>query len=235
MLPIIISENQGGFVPNKKIIDNVIIVQEVVHSIMLRQEKGLIIKLDMANAFDMVSYPSLMAILQKLGFSREIMEVIQACISTPWIAPLINGRPSNFFQSTRGLRKGCSLSPFLYIIMAETLSRALEKQRKERNITVIRIEKGVKIINHSLFSDDTLLQGGTSTIVARRFKKVLDYFLQVSGGLLNNTKCRIYGWNTPPRTMQRISQILYIHVQEKWTHLFYLGLPISKENMKVEI
>lgn len=32
VLPIIISENQGGFMPNRQIIDNVIIVQEVVHS-----------------------------------------------------------------------------------------------------------------------------------------------------------------------------------------------------------
>jgi len=35
--------------------------------------------------------------------------------------------------------------------------------------------------------------------------------------------------------MQRISQILDILVEEKWTHFFYLGLPISKENMKTEI
>jgi len=95
--------------------------------------------------------------------------------------------------------------------------------------------KKVKTINHSLFADDTLLLGGASTIIARRFKKVLDDFLQVSSGLLNNEKCRIYGWNTPPRTMQRISQILDILVQEKWTHFLYLGLPISKENMKTEI
>ena len=114
----------------------------------------------MANAFDRANHPYLMAVLQKLGFSREIIEVIQACISTPWIAPLINGRPSEFFQSTRGLRKGCPLSPFLYIIMVETLTRALEKQRKEINITRLRIEKRVKTINHSLFADDTLLLGG---------------------------------------------------------------------------
>jgi len=50
---------------------------------MLRKEKGLIIKLDMANSFERVSHPYLMVVLQKLGFSRDIMEVIQACISTP--------------------------------------------------------------------------------------------------------------------------------------------------------
>jgi len=177
VFPIIISENQGGFVPNRKIIDNVIIVQKAVHSNMLRQEKGLIIKLDMANAFNKVSQSYLMVVLQKLGFSREIVEDIHASISTPWIAPLINGRTSDFFQSTRGPRQGCPLSPFLNIIMAETLSSALKNQRKERNITGIKIAKGVKTITHSLFADETVLLGGASTIIARRLKKILDDFL----------------------------------------------------------
>lgn len=123
--------------PNRKIIDNVTIVQEAVHSNMRRKEKGIIIKMDIADAFDRVSLPYLVAVLKKLGFSKEIIEVIQARITTPWIAPLINGRPSEFFQSTRGLRQGCPLSPFLYIIMAKTLNRTLEKQIKERNITAL--------------------------------------------------------------------------------------------------
>jgi len=131
----------------------------------------------MVNAFDRVSIQYLMAILKKFRFSQDIIEIIQACISVPWIAPLINGRPNDFFQSTRGLRQGCLLSHFLYIIMAETLRIALEKQKRERNITGLQIARGVKRINHSLFVDDTLLLGGASSIIARRFKKVLQDFL----------------------------------------------------------
>lgn len=178
MLPKIISKNHRGFVHNRQIIDNVIVIQEAIHSSMQRKEKGIIIKLDMANAFDKVSLPYLMDALKNFGFSKDVIEVIQANISNPWIKPLINGRPSDFFQSTRG----CPLSPFLYIIMVETLSRVIEKQRRERNITGLQISRGVKSNNHSLFADDTLLLGGASSIIARRFKKVLEDFLQVSGG-----------------------------------------------------
>lgn len=177
----IISENQGGFVPNRKTVDNVIVVQEAIHSSMKIKEKGIIIKLDMANAFDRVSLPYLMAALKKNWVLQRYNRV---CISDPWIAPLINRIPSDFFQSTRGLRQGCPLSPFLYIIMAETLSRVLEKQRRERNITGVQIARGVKSINHSLFADDTLLLGDASSIIARRFKKVLEDFLQASWGAL---------------------------------------------------
>lgn len=85
--------------------------------------------------------------------------------------------------------------------MAETLSIQLKSQREKNKITGIRIVRGVKEINHSLFANDTLFIGEASSILARRFKKVLDDFLEVSGGLLNNKKCRIYTWNVPINIM----------------------------------
>lgn len=195
----------------------------------------MIAKLDMANVFDRVNHNFLAAALKRFGFSSNFIEIIQGCISNPWIAPLINGRPSKFFQSTRGLRQGCPLSPFLYIIMAESLSAMLENQRKEKKITGIQISRGVKDINHSLFSDDILLIGGASCIIVKRFKNVLDEFLLSLGGILNNTKCRIYCQNTPTKTMQHISQILEIPLQKNWSHFTYLGLPLAKEVVKSEV
>lgn len=126
LLPEIILENQGVFVPTRQITDNVIIVQEAIQSSIQRKERGIIVKLDMANAFDRVNNNFLPTALKKFVFSINFIEIIQACISNPWIAPLINGQPSKFFQSTQGLRQGCLLSPFLYIIMVESLSALLE-------------------------------------------------------------------------------------------------------------
>lgn len=127
----------------------------------------MIVELDMANGFDRVNHNFLTTALKRLGFSTNFIEIIQAWTSNPWIAPFFNGWSSKFFQSTRGLRQGCLLSPFLYIIMAESLSVMLENQRKEKRITGIQISRGVKDINHSLFADDTLLIGGSSCIIAK--------------------------------------------------------------------
>jgi hypothetical protein len=51
-MPKLISPNQGGFMHDRKIIDNIILVQEAIHSSFSAKEKGMVIKLDMANSFD---------------------------------------------------------------------------------------------------------------------------------------------------------------------------------------
>lgn len=235
ILPSIISDNQGGFLPKRHISDNVILIQEAIHSSVARQEKGMIIKLDMASAFDRVNHSFLEKVLTKFGISRPFINKVMECVTQNWTAPLINGRPCRAFKSTRGLRQGCPLSPFLYIIMAETLSLHLENKRRTKEITGVDIIRGTKGINHSLFADDTLLIGGASSLMARRFKIILDLFLQASGGKLNNNKCKIYTWNVPRHITQRISRILEIPAQLSWTHFMYLGLPLARESIKSEV
>ena len=55
----VIAKNQGGFMQNKQIIDNIILVRGAVHSSKERKERGMLIKINMANAFDIVRFPFL--------------------------------------------------------------------------------------------------------------------------------------------------------------------------------
>lgn len=166
LLPMLISENQGGFMANRQISNSILLVQEAIHFSYSRNEKGFILKLDLANAFDRVRHSFLFAVLQKMGFSPLFLDIIGACISGPWIAPLINGRHGPSFQSSRGLRQGCPLSPYLFLLMAKSFSCALDHKRQAGLIIGIKFEDGVKKINHSQFADDTMLLGGATTIIA---------------------------------------------------------------------
>jgi len=87
--------------------------------------------------------------------------------------------------------------------MAESLIRTREKCKRDRILSDLSISPRVKIINHSLFADDTLVMGGSSFIVVRRIENMVNNFMGVSRGLLNNKKCRIYGWNAPCGAIKR--------------------------------
>jgi hypothetical protein len=79
--------------------------------------------------------------------------------------------------------------------MVDSLSRKLDHERRMGRIMGLHLARGVKGINHSQFVDDTLVLEVESTIIAKRFKKVLDYFLSALRGKINCNKSQIYGWN----------------------------------------
>ena len=110
----------------------------------------MLIKLDMKNTFDRVKLPFLYDVLLSFGFCSEFVNMIKACTDGPWIVPLVNGRPTEFFKASRGLRQGFPMSPFLYILMAETLSRKLIADKEAGIVLGIRIARGVDPINHAL-------------------------------------------------------------------------------------
>ena len=172
--------------------DNFTLFQEAIHSSLHRNEQGMVIKLDLANAFDRVRHSFLLNVLSKFGFGVNFINWIRACISEPWIAPLVNGRATDFFKASRGLRQGCPLSPVLFVIQASVLSFLLDKKLQDQDINGLCIARGVKNINHALFVDDTLLLGAATLSSATKFKEVLDDFCEASGSALNKNKCHIY-------------------------------------------
>jgi ribonuclease HI len=227
LLQKLISPAQGGFVKGRQILDNVIQIQEALHSSHARKEQGMIIKLDMSNAFDRVNRSFLLKVLEAFGFSHEFLNIIKACIENVWIAPMVNGRPTDFFSATRGLRQGCPLSPFLYILMADSLSRKLTQEQLCGTIPGIRIVQGAPPVNHALFADDSLLLGGASLRMAKAFKTILQKYCSVTGALISERKSAVYGWNTDQQTIDRIASELGFKGYAEWDKIKYLGLPLT--------
>jgi len=52
----LISYYQGGFIANKQITYNIVVVKEEIHSSQRSKDRGMVIKLDMVNAFDRVKH-----------------------------------------------------------------------------------------------------------------------------------------------------------------------------------
>lgn len=146
----IIHPSQAAFVPNRSIIDNYIINHEIMH--YMRTTKGktgvMAIKIDMAQAYDMVEWTVLRHILQLHGFSDKLCCLVSECISTPQFSVLINGAPTGFFPSSRGIRQGDPISPALFTIISDLLSRILAESKRARNLSGIKISCTSPLISH---------------------------------------------------------------------------------------
>ena len=75
----LISPSQSGLVKGRHILDNVIQVQEAMHSSHQRKEQGMLIKLDMANAFNSVKLSLIYRVLRAFGFNYDFAILIKAC------------------------------------------------------------------------------------------------------------------------------------------------------------
>jgi hypothetical protein len=145
----LILENQNGYLREKQITDNNILVQEAIHSSKKIKIPRMVVKIDMENTFDRVKHNFLLSSLQAYDFSENFMSWNKACINNPWISPLLNGHPKKLFKASRGLHQGFPLSPSLYILLADSLSHKLEVERRNGKLPGLRIARGVKEINHS--------------------------------------------------------------------------------------
>ena len=97
-------------------------------------------------------------------------------VTTPFFSILLNGSPTGTFQSSRGIRQGDPLSPFLFILMAEGLSRLLQSRVEGGELRGIRLTESLEAQTHHQFVDDTMLMGHPSVQEAQSSKKILDLF-----------------------------------------------------------
>jgi len=79
----------------------------------------------MKKAYDRVEWKFLFENLKQLGFHQKWISWIQQCVTTVSYSVIVNDVVSGFFSPFGGIRQGDPLSPYLFLICMEVLTRAL--------------------------------------------------------------------------------------------------------------
>jgi hypothetical protein len=205
-----VHSNQSAFIKGRFIQDNFRMVQSSAKVLHARQKPCLLLKIDIARAFDSVSWPFLMEILQHFGFPLAWRNWISVFLSTASSRVMVNGNPGRKICHGRGLRQGDPLSPMLFLLVMEALN-ALLRKADEWNLFH---RLGVQAINYR-----------ASTINLQLFRDIFSLFEGASGLGCNIAKCQMVPIRCDEAQVELATSMFPCQLME--FPLKYLGIPLS--------
>jgi hypothetical protein len=223
----IVSESQNSFVGGRKILDLVLIANECLDSRIKSHILGLICKLDIEKAYDHINWDCLCFILARMGFGFKWISWMRACTSTVRFSVIVNGSPIGFFDCSWGLKQGDPLSPLLFLLIMEVLSRMLKIAGERgfiKGFQVGRSGNSSVSVSHLLYADDTILFCDAHLEQLLYIRLVLTCFEAVTGLKVNMTKSEMVPIGEVDG-LSALADLLYCHIGS--LPLQYLGMPLG--------
>jgi hypothetical protein len=129
----VVAPTQSAFIKGRYILESVVIAHEIVHSINKSGEQGVVLKLDYEKAYDRVSWSFLFEMLESRKFSPVLINWIKQIVVGGSLSIMLNDEDSPYFKTSKGLRQGDPLLPFLFNLVGDGLSKMLAKSNSSRS------------------------------------------------------------------------------------------------------
>uniref|UniRef100_A0A3P9LHW9 Reverse transcriptase domain-containing protein n=1 Tax=Oryzias latipes TaxID=8090 RepID=A0A3P9LHW9_ORYLA len=209
----IIDEEQSGFMPGRNIANNIRLILDMIDYNEYIKDDSFILFVDFYKAFDTISHSFMIRVIKEFGFGKRFLKAIEVlyngCNSSIKLAHGTTPR----FDINRGIRQGCPLSPFLFLLVAQVMALHLKKC-PFRGITALGRE-----FKLSQLADDTTIFLANKHEITNAIKGIKD-FSGVSGLEMNLNKSVLF-----PLKDCASPEINGIPVKSSLT---YLGIIIDK-------
>ena len=123
--------NQTAFMKGRNIMSGIM----CLHETKRRKESGIILKLDFEKAYNKVNWKLLFDCLEKRGFHQKWCSWIKQVVSGGTVSVKVNNSIGPYIKSYKGVRQGDPLSPILFNLVADCLTRMVFKAQQNGLIT----------------------------------------------------------------------------------------------------
>lgn len=130
----------------------------MIHNLhKLEMGGNVVLKVDIAKAYNSIDWDFLMPVLSSFSFSLEICDLVRQCVTALWYFVAMNGTVNGLFNDGRGPRQGDTLSPYLFIIVEDILFGMLQTKFEGDRISSFSLPNEAPLISHLLYANDTLI------------------------------------------------------------------------------
>lgn len=186
-IPDLIHPFQSSFIVGRKANDNVILTQDIIHSMTIsKSKKGLMaLKIDLEKGFDRLEGNFIHHVLKWFNFPNDWIELIMSCLTTSNLSVMINGERLDPFLPSRGISQGDPLSLYIFILCMEYLAELINIEISLGNWSSIKTSRDGPSFSDLLFSDNLILFTKVTKKNCLAINKVLETFCTISGQKVN--------------------------------------------------
>ncbi|GKD04334.1 cysteine-rich receptor-like protein kinase [Tanacetum coccineum] len=155
----VVRHNQTAFISGRQILDGALLANEIILFANQSDLKLLCLKVDFEKAFDSVWWSFLDDTMVNMGFREKWRSWIHGCLYSASVSVLVNGSPTGEFSMTRGLRQGDPLSPYFFLMVAESIQVITIDACSKRIFPGIYLPNVGGNISFLQYADDALFFG----------------------------------------------------------------------------
>ena len=126
-----------------------------------------------------------------LGFNRRWVRLIMACVIIATYSVMVNGEAQGYIKSSRGLRQGDLMSPYLFLICVEGLSAFIRRAERDQLFRGIAICRCGPRLSHLFFANNSVIFYRASTSDCGVIHNLLSLYEKASSQKLIRIK-RLY-------------------------------------------
>lgn len=184
----------------------------------------MILKLNYEKAYDRVSWNFIFQILECRGFSEKWISWIRQIVVGAFVGVMVNGEESSFFKPGKGLRQGDPISPLLFNLVSDVLTRMLFRASNAGFVKGLPSDFREGSILLLQYGNDTILFSSAEEFYLINLKHILLWFEQLSGMRINFHKSDLIPMNVEGDYVHYASHIF--HCPLGTFPIKYLGVPL---------